>query len=37
MYIITAHALSKDKNKKILLGDLDLQENFTQYVYKVNH
>ncbi|MGL4914340.1 MAG: ParA family protein [Romboutsia sp.] len=27
----------KNKNKNILLWDLDLQENLTQYVYKVNH
>jgi len=37
MSIITAYELAKDKNKKILLWDLDLQENLTQYVYKVNH
>lgn len=35
--IITAYELAKDKYKKILLWDLDLQENLTQYVYKVNH
>lgn len=37
MSIITAYELAKDKDKKILLWDLDLQENLTQYVYKVNH
>ncbi|CEN30906.1 Soj protein [[Clostridium] sordellii] len=37
MSIITAYELAKDKNKKILLWDLDLQENLTQYLYKVNH
>ncbi|RDY22448.1 ParA family protein, partial [Romboutsia maritimum] len=37
MSIITAYELAKDKNKRILLWDLDLQENLTQYVYKVNH
>lgn len=37
MSIITAYELAKDKSKKILLWDLDLQENLTQYVYKVNH
>lgn len=37
MPIITEYELAKDKNKKILLWDLDLQENLTQYVYKVNH
>lgn len=37
MSIITAYELAKDRNKKILLWDLDLQENLTQYVYKVNH
>ena len=37
MSILTAYELAKDKNKKILLWDLDLQENLTQYVYKVNH
>jgi len=35
--IMTAYELAKDKNKKILLWDLDLQENLTQYVYKINH
>lgn len=37
MSIITAYELAKNKDKKILLWDLDLQENLTQYVYKVNH
>ena len=37
MSILTAYELARDKNKKILLWDLDLQENLTQYVYKVNH
>lgn len=37
MSILTAYELAKDKSKKILLWDLDLQENLTQYVYKVNH
>lgn len=37
MSIITAYELAKDKKKNILLLDLDLQENLTQYVYKVNH
>ena len=35
MSIITAYELSK--NKKILLGGLDLQGKITQYVYKVNY
>ena len=35
--IMTAYELAKDKNKRILLWDLDLQENLTQYVYKINH
>ena len=35
--IITAYELAKDMDKKILLWDLDLQENLTQYVYKINH
>ena len=35
--IMTAYELAKDKDKKILLWDLDLQENLTQYVYKINH
>ena len=29
MSIITAYELAKDKSKKILLWDLDLQENLT--------
>lgn len=37
MSILTAYELAKDKKNKILLWDLDLQENLTQYVYKVNH
>lgn len=37
MSILTAYELATDKNKRILLWDLDLQENLTQYVYKVNH
>lgn len=35
--ILTAYELAKDTTKKILLWDLDLQENLTQYVYNVNH
>ncbi|MDB0438457.1 ParA family protein [Clostridioides difficile] len=35
--IMTAYELAKDKNKKILLWDLDQQANLTQYVYKTNH
>ena len=35
--IMTAYELTKDQDKKILLWDLDLQENLTQYVYKINH
>lgn len=35
--IMTAYELAKDKDKKILLWDLDVQANLTQYVYKVNH
>lgn len=34
---IITYELAKDKNKKILLWNLDLQENLTQYGYKVNH
>lgn len=37
MSMLTAYELAKDKKNKILLWDLDLQENLTQYVYKVNH
>mgnify|MGYP003371763773 CR=1 FL=1 len=33
----TSTSIITDKYKKILLWDLDLQENLTQYVYKVNH
>lgn len=35
--IMTAYELAKDKDKKILLWDLDQQANLTQYVYKTNH
>lgn len=35
MSILTAYELAK--TNKVLLWDLDLQENLTQYVYKVNH
>ncbi|WP_155486036.1 hypothetical protein [Paraclostridium sordellii] len=35
MSIITAYELAK--NKKILLGDLNLQEKFNQYGYKDNY
>ena len=34
--ITTAYELASDRSKKILLWDLDLQENLTQYVYKIN-
>ncbi|TQX62070.1 ParA family protein, partial [Clostridioides difficile] len=35
--IMTAYELAKDKDKKILLWDLDVQANLTQYVYEINH
>ncbi|EQF29838.1 cobQ/CobB/MinD/ParA nucleotide binding domain protein [Clostridioides difficile CD160] len=37
MSIMTAYELAKDKDKKILLWDLDVQANLTQYVYEINH